>query len=167
MTGKKNKIEYLIDANVLIDYCENDISSLSLFSKEVGTVHIPTPIIQEEVSQLSIDRAIEHHFKLIEPEIEQVFEANLIEKKTSFYDNLCFILSQDNKFTCITNDKPLKRLCKKYNVPSIWGLEILAILAQEEKISKKKAVSTAIAIQKSNPFITHKIVEQFKNKIRN
>lgn len=167
MERKIGKTEYIIDSSVLIDYCKNDISSLSLFSKEVGTIHIPTPIIHEEVSQLSITRAKKHHLKLIEPEIEQALEASSIEKKTSFYDNLCFILSRDNKFTCITNDKPLKRLCSDNNVPSIWGLEMLAILTQEGKISKKKAVSTAIKIQKSNPFITHKIVEQFKNKIEN
>tara|TARA_B100000315_G_scaffold137413_1_gene126559 strand:- start:244 stop:744 length:501 start_codon:yes stop_codon:yes gene_type:complete len=156
--------EFIIDANVLIDYCKADLSILTIFSKAIGTINIPTPIIYDEVSQISITKAEKFFLNPVEPTLEQLIEAKTI-KRTHFCDNLCFLIAQHNGYTCVTNDKPLKRLCKKHNVPSIWGLEILVILANKSKITKRKAVNVAYAIQKSNPFITNEIIQRFKNKI--
>lgn len=166
MGAHKIKSEYIIDASVLIDYCINCLSVLTLFSKEIRSIYIPTPIIYEEVSQLTTSKAKKNYLKLIEPEIEQALEAEAMKIQTSFYDNICFILARDNGYTCITNDKHLKQLCKKRNVPNIWGLEILVILANKSKISNRKPVNIASAIRKSNSFITNEIIERFKNKIR-
>lgn len=165
MGGDKENLEYIVDASVLIDYCKINLSLLAIFSKEIGTVYIPTPIIHEEVSQLTIPKARKHHLKPIEPKIEQLMEAEALGKQTSFYDNLCFILARDNGYTCITNDKPLKRLCENYNVPSIWGLEMMVMLVNKGKITKRKAVNCAFTIQKYNPFITNEIIQRFKDKI--
>ena len=101
----------------------------------------------------------------MEPEVEQVYRSRHHGNANFFFDNICFILVRDNGYTCITNDKDLKRLYKKHHVPSIWGLEILVILANKSKITKRKAVNVAYAIQKSNPFITNEIIQRFKNKI--
>ncbi len=56
----KNEInrEYVIDSNVLIDYCKSDLSILTTFSKEIGKLNIPTPIIHDKVTQLSITKAV-------------------------------------------------------------------------------------------------------------
>jgi hypothetical protein len=32
---------YLVDANVLIDYLNSDISILTIYSKEIGQIYIP------------------------------------------------------------------------------------------------------------------------------
>ena len=156
---------FIIDANVLIDYCKTDLSILTIFSKVIGTINIPTPIIYDEVSQISITKAEKFFLNPIEPTLEQLIEAKTF-KRSHFCDNLCFLIGQGNGYTCITNDKHLKRLCKEHNVPSIWGLEIMVILVKKDKISQKKAITVASAIRKSNSFITNEIIQRFKNKIR-
>ena len=43
----------LMDANVLIDLCDADRTLLRLVSAHVGPVHVPLPILMEEVATLA------------------------------------------------------------------------------------------------------------------
>ena len=49
---KGDRAFLLMDANVLIDFCKSDASVLALVSSEIGTVHIPRPLLEEEVENL-------------------------------------------------------------------------------------------------------------------
>lgn len=42
----------LMDANVLIDFCDADATVIPLISKHIGPVHVPLPILHDEVEQL-------------------------------------------------------------------------------------------------------------------
>ena len=70
-------------------------------------------------------------------------------------------------FTCVTNDKNLRKLCKQEGVSLLWGLELVAELHKVGGITGKEADALAKAIRVSNPkHITEKIVSRFMGLIR-
>jgi len=158
--------EFLIDANALIDYLDADISILTLFSRHIGKIHVPESIIRDEIEQLSTDEARRYGIHLLEPELEQIEEAGLMAGRASFYDYLLMITARDNGFTCITNDKVLRRLCSDNDITVIWGLEPMIALVQKRKLSRGRALKVALQIEEINPlYITEEIISRFKKRI--
>jgi predicted nucleic acid-binding protein len=157
----------IMDANVLIDFCEADRTILRLVSEHIGPVHVPIPILREEVQELLAD---EDHAELgivpIEPTLEVATEAAGRRAGLSFYDQLCLVLARDNGWTCVTNDGRLRRECEVESVPVLWGLETIALLVDAEVLPVAEAERIGRAIQRSNPrFITDRIMLGFLDRI--
>ena len=84
------------------------------------------------------------------------------EKKgsLSFQDNMCLILAKEHGWTCVTNDKPLRRECELEGIPLIWGIELICILVESGGLPVKHAGDIILEIQKNNPkYITDNVVE--------
>ena len=78
----------------------------------------------------------------------------------SFQDNLCFLMAKQNGWTCVTNDKPLRRKCETERVPLFWGIELICILVESGGLPLKQATEIILEIKKLNPkYITDSIVE--------
>lgn len=157
----------IMDANVLIDFCEADRTILLLVSEHIGPVHVPLPILREEVQDLLAD---EDHAELgivpIEPTLEEATEAAGKRAGLSFYDQLCLVLARDNGWTCVTNDGRLRRECDAEKVPVLWGLETIALLVDAAVLSIAEAERIGRTIQRSNPrFITERVITDFLERI--
>ena len=156
-----------MDANVLIDFCEADRTVLRLVSEHIGPVHVPLPIIREEVQDLLAD---DDHAELgivpIEPTLEAATEAAGKRAGLSFHDQLCLVLARDNGWTCVTNDGRLRRECEAEKIPVLWGLETIALLVDAQVLPVVEAERLGRAIQRSNPrFITDKVMKGFIERI--
>ncbi len=155
----------IMDANVLIDYANSDISILSLVSKHVGQVYIPS-VILDEVSELSEEDCIELGFVIIDEEVELLLAAAEIRGALSFEDHVCLLLATEKECTCVSNDKPLRRACGEENISVMWGLRLMIELVDSGHLGKSVAVDVAEEIQKQNPrHITQIIVDEFKRII--
>lgn len=158
-------LHFILDANVLIDYCKSDKSILALVSKHVGVVHLASPVF-DEVKQLSLDELPDLSIDLAEPDLGQILAARSRRGPLSFQDHLCLILALANTWTCVTNDGKLRRECETQGITTMWGLEPLALLADAKQISREAALDVARKIQESNPrFITDEIIKRFKIRI--
>ena len=97
-------LDLILDANVLIDFCDADRTVFRLISESVGRIHVPTPILREEVAQLSVDDCPDLGISPVEPLLETALLAAPRRSGVSFYDHLCLLLARDSGWTCVTND---------------------------------------------------------------
>jgi len=151
----------LMDANVLIDYQNSDLSVLSLVNRHVGEVHVLTTIVKE-VEGLDVVDCERLGLSIIEPELDQLKQAAKKRGQLSFPDHLCLLVALEFGFDCVTNDKPLRRACGEEGVSTLWGLEIMTALVRENALPVADAIQTAENIHLSNPFhIPRKLVDRF------
>jgi len=157
----------IMDACVLIDFIKAERTILELVVKHIGPLHIPSPVV-EEINEIDDEsELVELGLIILEPEIEDAFAAATPSGPISFQDRLCLLAAKRHGFTCVTNDKNLRNLCRQEDVPLFWGLELIAKLHKVGGITSKEAEIIAKAIRKSNPkHITDKIVSLFINIIR-
>lgn len=160
----KRRGDFLIlDACVLIDFCDADRSVLALVSKHVGTIHVALPIF-EEVDQLDASSARTLGINVIEPELELLTLAAETRGRMSMQDRLCFLLAKHNGWTCVSDDGALRNACKAANVPLLWGLEMMGMAVEAGALPGDVAESVARTIQENNPYLTDAIVEAFVAK---
>lgn len=165
-TGRSERRPLIIDANVLIDYCETDRSILPLISVHLGPVHVATPVLHEEVEQLDETECRSLRVELVEPSLELAAAAAARRGALSFHDNLCLLLARENRWVCVTNDGALRRACEADGVPTYWGLETIAMLSEGRALTTSEAAELGRAIQRVNPrFISEAILERFLKRI--
>lgn len=152
----------IMDACVLIDYLKTERYVLELFAQYIGPVHVVSPVIEEVREIESAEELIELGLVIIEPELEDAFAAGSQIGPTSFQDKLCLLTAKRQGFTCVTNDKNLRKLCDQENVPYLWGLQLLVELHLSGGIPPDAAIAIAQQIHKTNPkHITAQIIERF------
>jgi len=157
----------IMDACVLIDYLKTERSVFELFAKYIGPVHVVSPIVEEVKEIDSAEELIKLGLIIVEPELEDAFAAASQIGSTSFQDKLCLLTAKRHGFTCVTNDKSLRKLCEKEKVPLLWGLQLLAGLHQYGGIPAADAIAIAQQIHETNPkHITARIVESFIGILR-
>lgn len=155
----------IVDANVLIDYLGSDPGVLSLASRYLGTVFVATPLLRE-VSGLSQAKARRLELSLVEPTLPQLLEAAGRRGPLSFEDRLCLILARDAGWTCVTNDRRLRRECTESGVEVLWGLELMLRLVARDRLDPQEALEVVMSIHEANPHHVHrKIVQRFRIKI--
>lgn len=155
----------LVDANVLVDYQSADLTILALVSRHVGTVHIVSTVLAEVKG---LDESICQQLGLIvvEPSIEQANEAAPPNGRLSLADRLCCVVSRDNHWTCVSNDKALRRECASAGVPVIWSLELLLELVKSGHLPSEDAWQAAVRMQRVNPmFLGQSILTAFREKL--
>ena len=156
----------VVDANVLIDYLAADANVLGLVSHQVGPVHIPRQILRE-VPRLGVEDCERLGLRIVDESVEQLLEAGRQHGRLSFYDHLCLILARENGWTCVTNDRALRRACAEHSVPVLWGLELMIQLVAGRQMTAEMAVKVASAIRESNPHhVTEDILVRFENRLK-
>lgn len=157
----------IMDACVLIDFIKTGRAVLELVVKHVGPLYVTSPVV-DEVNEIDDENElVDLGLIIIEPEIEDAYVASSRSGPLSFQDWLCLLTAKRHGFTCVTNDKNLRKLCRQESVSLLWGLELLAELHKAGGIPATEAEAIAQAIRLSNPkHITEKIVSRFVDTIR-
>ena len=158
---------FLADSSVLIDYSISDRSILALAVRHLGRIVVPD-LILDEVDQLDQDDCAELGLVIQETDMEMTMAANANPLRgLSLQDKLCFLLAQQNTWTCITNDAGLVEACKKSDV-SVWrGLRIMIELVKGGHLTKKSALSVAAKISAGNPlYITKSVLAKFERELK-
>jgi hypothetical protein len=153
----------ILDACVLIDFCDADRSILAIVSKHVGAIHVALPVF-EEVDQLDASSARSLGINVIEPELEMLTTAARTRGRISVQDRLCFLLAKENNWTCVSDDGALRRVCAAEGLPLLWGLEMMGLAVEAGVLPGDVGEAVARTIQENNPYITDKIVAAFVAK---
>ena len=156
----------ILDANVLIDYCEADRHLLRLISIHLAPISLPITILSE-VDGLSREDCAELGLELVDPPLAQLTAvAQRRGGGLSLNDRLCLVLAKERQGACVTNDGRLRAECRTENVPVIWGPEPLVQLVRDGPLTPERAVRAVSQMQRANPrYITVGIVEGFIEKI--
>ncbi|MBI5544455.1 MAG: hypothetical protein HY901_11230 [Deltaproteobacteria bacterium] len=78
----------IMDANVLNDLCEADRTVIRLISEHVGQVHVPLPVLQEEVDQIDESECADLGIVLVDPPLQTAIDAAARRAGLSFHDHL-------------------------------------------------------------------------------
>ena len=156
---RKNSPMMILDANILIDFCKCDKTIVKLICHYIGQIYLATPVLYE-INEIDEDDCREMGIILVEPELELAILAAGEKGPLSFQDKLCFLMAKQNGWTCVTNDKPLRRRCENELVPLFWGIELICILVESGGLPLEQASELILEIKKLNPkYITDIIVE--------
>jgi hypothetical protein len=156
----------LADANIIIDFIKADEDALRIICQSFEIL-VPRIIIQDEIKQLSIEDAQKIGLKIADAELSQMIEANSGSLRVSFYDKICMILTRDNSWLCISNDKKLHSECDVHNVKIIWGLELLLLSVEKGILSKDRSILCFSRIQSINSRMGKKVEDDFLIKLNN
>jgi len=157
---------FVLDSNVLIDYCAADRSMLTLVSRHVGIIHVPSVLLEEIGEDLDESECERLGIVVVEPEVELLVAAGKRRPGLSYYDHVCLLAAKQNRWTCVTNDGRLRRECRSEQIPILWGLEIMFPLVADGHLTRNAARSVARAIAAANPvFITTEIIARFDARV--
>ena len=153
----------LADADVLIDYRDSELAILGLVARHIGRVTVLAPIL-DEVRNFTASEAERHGIEVIGVETERLLDATDVEPRISFNDRLCLVTCRAEGWTCVTNDRALRKLCVRHGVKTRFGLALMVDLVANGALTRQRAVNVARQIQASNPFhITDRILRRFVN----
>ncbi|HEX2568171.1 MAG TPA: PIN domain-containing protein [Polyangia bacterium] len=152
----------VLDANVLIDFCQTERSVFRLVSLHLGEVRVPLPILEEEIDQLGAGEWAELGIVPVEPPLALIEAAVERRAGLSFHDHLCLLVARAHGARCVTNDGRLRRACLSEGIPVLWGLEMLALLVEARGLDLTAADRLARAVQRVNPmYINDRVIDRF------
>lgn len=158
--------DFVLDANVLIDYGKADLSVLSRAARALGSIHVPLPVLAK-VDQLTHADCERAGLSLYEPSTKQLLEAGQGTTRLAFDDRICLIVCRDKNWTCLTNDKALRRACTEWGIRIVWGLELMVRLVAARQLPPEEALAVAERIHSLNPaFVDQAVLEGFRAKIQ-
>lgn len=159
------KQSFILDSNVLIDYLNSDITALRILHLNIGTVCVPSVVLQE-IEPFNVTICEQIGFRIIEPTLEQLESASKRHGKLSFQDRIFFAIACDEKMICVTNDSILRKACSEKRLKVFWGLEIMLELTGKGLLATIKAAETARKIREINPlYISEDILKGFLEKL--
>ncbi len=140
----------LADADVLIDYRESELSILRLAGQKIGPLKVISAVLKE-VHNVTAKDCAKLGIDVVEVETDRMIHAAAIGSRISFNDRLCLITCLEEGWTCVTNDRALRKSCAQHGVKTRFGLGLMLDLVACGKLSQRQAVAIARKIQTSNP----------------
>lgn len=160
--GGPNVEILIVDANVLIDFCQTDPSVLTLVVRHVGVVNVAEPVL-DEVDQLDRLAAEALGIRVVTPDFACFTRAAQLAQRSPlhFQDWVCLLLAEAHHWVCVTNDKRLRAQCQQREVAILWGLELLLRLVAQGALPAGNAVDIAEAIHRTNRRQPRKLIDAF------
>lgn len=150
----------IVDACVLIDYCDADPSVLRIISRSVGEIRVASPVLAE-VDGLDESAATALGLVVVEPSFEMFARAAVKRGGLSVRDHLCLLLAKEEGSTCVSNDKALRNACKNEEIPVLWGLEMMGLAVEAGALPPSAAAEIAASIGEVNPTIGAALIKRF------
>ena len=164
MAQKTSEI-LLADADVLIDYVEADPDVLARCVRYFASVHVMQTTL-EEVDGLTTSQCERLGIVVISVEPEILTQAMDETLGLSIPDTICLLVADQRQWTCVTNEKALRKRCEERDVHVRRGLNLMIEFVREGHLVPKRAEKVARAIQKSNPEHIHDgVIEEFLTAI--
>ena len=146
----------VLDSDVLIDYCDSDLTILELVARHVARLIVLRPVL-DEVSGLTEADCGRLGIEILDVETRRLIEAAGLEEPTlSFTERLCMhVCAEDGwreGWVYVTNDDEIEYICHHYpGARTVYGLSLLRFLVEDGVLSTERAISLARQIGKSSP----------------
>ena len=157
--------EFAVDANVLIDVRNADLSILKLFVDKVAPLHVLQPIVDEvgDVTGRDLERL---GVSVVHASAEDILAVSQRARALSLQDALCVEECSKSGHTCISNDKAVRAECGRRGIARMWGLEMLLFLVEAGALRRAKAHSFAKEMRRHNPaHITEAILDDLRGRL--
>lgn len=154
----------ITDSCVLIDYIHYGKDALMALAATVRVV-VPDILVADELLDIDASELLESGIEIVPVPTGLLTDAMSRRRPLSFYDWICFLLAERERWTCITNDAKLKQQCETSDVQARWGLWPLVNIVNAGLFSKERAVEIVQAMAEGNPRLTSTIVNDFRKQI--
>jgi rRNA-processing protein FCF1 len=149
----------ICDANVLIDYFYVDDDLVRELVRYWGAVMVPD-MVMAEVHGVTFDRAIELGLTIIEtPSVLPIVGGLSLQDRSCLH----YVIAQG--WTCIANDRKLRKECVRNGGQVVWGLEMLLRLVASGQVTKDRARDLGRKISEFNPEIGQTVLNDFEDKL--
>jgi predicted nucleic acid-binding protein len=156
----------LADADVLIDYRDSALTILKLVAEHIGPVRVLREVL-DEAPGISDRQCARLGIEIVQLETELMLEVNSLLRSLSVIDRLCVVACEHNSWTLVTNDRPLRSVCKDRGIHLRWGLGLMIDLVHTEVLTEARALKIAATIQRANPtHITAGLIDRFRARMR-
>lgn len=156
----------LADADVLIDFRDADaMSVLALVAELVGPLLVTSGVL-EEVRGVTEEDCAQLGIGIVCTSTEQLIRAEHLRVGISFTDAVCLVVCLERQWVCVTNDRALRRQCRRHGVSIRYGLRLLVDLVATGAVSRDLAEAVALRIQNVNPLhINPKVIARFMSAL--
>lgn len=163
--GRTYENGLLFDANVLIEYAHADEGILALIARHLGPTRVLSTTLGE-VQELDAEDCRRLDISIIEPTTAQRNEATGVRSRTSGKDKLCFVACRQNGWMLATNDRLLRSLCERDEVPVRYALELVLDLFSISRVSRARAESVAAKFHDRSPeYFPEDLLEWFRTQL--
>ena len=155
----------LADADVLIDYRESDLDVLKEVGRRVAQLAVLSEVL-DEVRKLTRQKCASLGIEVIDVGMPTLKAAAEVKAPISFNDCLCFRVCLERGWTCVTNDRALRRLCRRHDVEVRYGLGLVVELVKLGAMDRRRATAIARQMHKANPaHINERVLERFSRAL--
>jgi hypothetical protein len=164
LTARASEI-LLADADVLIDYVEADPDVLALCVLHFAAVHVMQTTL-DEVDGFTTSQCERLGIEVISVESAVLTRASEERLGLSIPDTICLLVAEEREWTCVTNEKALRKRCDERHIRVRRGLNLMIELVRGRHLGPKRAEKIARAIQESNPEHIHDgVIAEFLKEI--
>lgn len=157
---------FIVDADVLIDYVAADLGMLTLISRCVGSIHVAAAVVSE-VEDLDDKTCEDAGLVVVHGSMELLERARSKRGRLSFADHVCLLLAAENGWTCVTNDRALRRACETDGVELRWGLQLMLDLLAVDGAQLAETIAIATKIHEANrQHVDAKLLAEFIARAR-
>lgn len=150
----------IVDACVLIDFCDADASVLTIIARALGPICVASPVLAE-VDTLDESSATSLGLQVVEPTLAMFAEAANRRGGLSPQDHLCLLMAKAEGWTCVSNDKALRRACGEEQIEVLWGLQMMGLAVEAGELPGDAAEDVARRIAVVNPTIGTDLIDRF------
>lgn len=151
----------VVDANVIIDLSE--IRALSLLNQIFASVSIPESIVQFELQTLDLkDISYRTSTILSSAGYELYRTLGHAYPMLSEYDRTLLTIAHDNGLLCVTNERPMRRVCEVYGLSYTGILGILGCSHQTGIISALQLKDLLDKLEKSSCYLGEVVLTGFR-----
>lgn len=155
----------LADADVLIDYRDSDLRVLKEVGRHVARMAVLAETLKE-VRGVTRRQCAALGIEVVEPETPTLIAAGAVDAPLSYNDRLSFFVCRERGWTCLTNDRALRRLCREHDVSVRYGLGLMVDLVALGVIQSRRAVVIARKMQAANGMhINERVLARFSKAL--
>lgn len=152
-----------IDANVIIDLSE--IDALELPNRIFASVNIPESIVRFELQTLDLSDISYYAPTISTVEGYELFRTlGLDYPMLSEHDRTLLTIASENGLLCVTNERPMRKVCEEYNLGYTGILGILGCSHQTGVISIHQLTDSLDKLEESSCYLGKGILIQFRDE---
>lgn len=158
-----NKVA-ILDTNVIIDF--QRLEHLEIPPQVFSKVFVSGFVVSKELPPEIVKQLKNLGYNVVNLNTEKGYKFFHELKKfkaLSVYDRLIISTAFQEKIVCVSNDKPVRRVCKEYGIKSTGTLGILCA-AFEKKIISKEKLEELIEIYQNNSgaYVSKEIINEIR-----
>jgi predicted nucleic acid-binding protein len=153
----------IVDTNVIIDLSE--IGNLELLNEVFSSVNIPEAIVRHELQAIDLSTLSYAAVSISSTEGYEFFTTlGLDYPMLSEYDRTLLTIARENGLLCVTNERPMRKVCAAYNVAYTGILGVLGCACRTNVIPIHHLADLLDKLEESSCYLATDLLIGFRDE---